>query len=137
MVPNSLDHPLNHFLRTKFYKKFNGKVLLNGYFFLCLFTHTKLIFRNNIDERMAHRNKTSDKASSEALNEALNEAINADEKIIVKHITGVPSINQEEISKKSGFSRSMVQRIMKKLSDSHVIYREGAKKDGFWRVGVQ
>ena len=91
------------------------------------------ILRNNIDERMAHRNKTSDKASSEALNEALN----ADEKIIVKLIMGDPSINQEEISKKSGFSRSKVQRIMKKLSDSHVIYREGAKKDGFWRVGVQ
>ncbi len=93
---------------------------MNGYFFLCLSTHTKLILRNNIDERMAHRNKTSNKASSEALNEALN----ADEKIIVKLITGDPSINQEEISKKSGFSRSKVQRIMKKLSDSHVIYRE-------------
>jgi len=93
----------------------------------------KLILRNNIDERTAHRNKTSDKASSEALYEALN----ADEKIIVKLITGDPSIKQEEISKESGFSRSKVQRIMKKLSDSHVIYREGAKKDGFWRVGVQ
>ena len=108
-----------------------------GTFFMYFYTHTKLILRNNIDERMARRNKTSDKASSEALNEALNETLNADEKIIVMLITGDPSINQEDISKKTGFSRSKVQRIMKKLSDSHVIYREGAKKDGFWRVGVQ
>ncbi len=94
----------------------------------------KLILRNNIDERTAHRNKTSDKASHGALNEAINDALNGDEKIIVELIKVDPSISQESISERSGFSRSKVQRIMKKLSDSHVIYREGAKKNGLWRV---
>ena len=37
----------------------------------------RLILRNNIDERTAHRkNKASDKASNGGLNEALNEALN-------------------------------------------------------------
>ena len=84
----------------------------------------KLILRNNIDERTAHRNKTSDKASHGALNEAINDALNGDEKIIVELIKVDPSISQESISERSGFSRS----------DSHVIYREGAKKNGLWRV---
>lgn len=94
----------------------------------------KLILRNNIDERTAHRNKTSDKDSHEALNESINDALNGDEKIIVELIKANPSISQESISERSGFSRSKVQRIMKKLSGSHVIYREGAKKNGLWRV---
>ena len=90
----------------------------------------KLILRNNIDKRTAHRNKDSDKASHEALNEALNE----DEKIIIKLIKIDPRISQESISEKSGFSRSKVQRIMKKLSVNNMIYREGPKKNGHWRV---
>ena len=36
----------------------------------------RLILRNNIDERTAHRKKASDKASNGGLNEALNEALN-------------------------------------------------------------
>ena len=86
----------------------------------------KLILRNNIDERTAHRNKTSDKASHEALNE--------EEKIIIELIQADPSISQKRMCESSGFSRSKVQRIMKKLSDGHMIYREGVKKNGLWRV---
>ena len=44
-----------------------------------------------------------------------NEALNEDEKIIIKLIKIDPRISQESISEKSGFSRSKVQRIMKKL----------------------
>jgi len=43
------------------------------------------ILRNNINERMAHWNKTSDKASSEALNEALN----ADEQMAIDMLSSL------------------------------------------------
>ncbi len=39
-----------------------------------------------------------------------------------------------EIVQKAGFSRAKVQRIMKKLVENKVIYREGAKKNGVWKV---
>ena len=76
---------------------------------------------------MTHRNKTLDKA----FHEAINGDLNGDEIIIVELIRSDPSISQESISERSGFSRSKVQRIIKKLSDGNVIYREGAKKTGF------
>ena len=79
---------------------------------------------------MAHINKASDKASHDALNDALNES----ERLIVELIKANPSISQECMAERTGFSRSKVQRIMKKLSEDHVIYREGARKNGFWRI---
>ena len=94
----------------------------------------KLILRNNIDERLAHRNKASDKASYEAINQVIGEALTEDEKTIIVLIKADPGMSQKKISETTGFSRSKIQRIMKKLSDEHVIYREGAKKKGFWRV---
>jgi ATP-dependent DNA helicase RecG len=90
----------------------------------------KLILRNNIDERMAYRNK----ASGEAINEAINDALNEDEKSIVEIIRIEPSVSQKVLSDKTGFSRSKVQRIMKKLINNQVIYHDGAKKNGIWRV---
>ena len=86
----------------------------------------KLILRNNIDERTIHRNKAS--------NEALNEALNGDEKIIVEIIRLLPKASQREIAQKTGFSRAKVQRIMKKMIENKVIYREGARKNGIWKV---
>ncbi len=86
----------------------------------------KLILWNNIDERTAYRNKAS--------NEALNEALNDDERIIVEIIRLSPKASQKEIVRKTGFSRAKVQRIMKKLVENNVIYREGAKKNGAWKM---
>lgn len=83
-----------------------------------------------IDERMAYRNK----ASGEAINEAINDALNEDEKSIVEIIRIEPSVSQKVLSDKTGFSRSKVQRIMKKLINNQVIYHDGAKKNGIWRV---
>lgn len=83
----------------------------------------KLILRNNIDERVARRNKASD--------EALNDA----ERIIVEIIIRKsPQTSQKEIAEITGFSRSKVQRIMKKLIENKIICREGARKRGIWRV---
>lgn len=90
----------------------------------------KLILQNNIDERTAYRNK----ASNEALNDALNEALNDDEQIIVEIIRLSPNASQREIVQKTGFSRAKVQRIMKKMVENKVIYREGARKNGVWKV---
>ena len=70
------------------------------------------------------------KASSEALNEALNE----EEKLIVNIVMSDPQINQGDIVKKTGYSRSKVQRLVKKLKEKEVIYRDGSKKSGLWRI---
>ncbi|HIY61458.1 MAG TPA: MarR family transcriptional regulator, partial [Candidatus Eisenbergiella pullistercoris] len=45
--------------------------------------------------------------------------------------------SQKEIAEKAEFSRSKVQRTMKNLVEKKVIYREGARKDGVWRVTGQ
>jgi ATP-dependent DNA helicase RecG len=90
----------------------------------------KLILRNNIDERLAYRNKAPNKALNEAISEALNEA----ERQIINVIIETPSASQIEIAEMTGFSRSKVQRIMKELTKKKILYREGARKNGAWRV---
>ena len=90
----------------------------------------KLILRNKIDERVARRNKASD----EALNDAIGEALNDAERIIVEIIRRSPQASQKEIAEMAGFSRSKVQRIMKRLIENKIICREGARKRGIWRV---
>ncbi|MBQ7371202.1 MAG: winged helix-turn-helix domain-containing protein [Blautia sp.] len=44
------------------------------------------------------------------------------------------SASQVEIAEMTGFSRSKVQRTMKKLTEEKVIYRDGARKNGVWKV---
>ena len=99
----------------------------------------RLILRNNIDVR---QNKTSNDAKNEAINDALNEAINnilngiinESEQQIIGILKTNPTISQARISNVTGFSRSKVQRILKKLVADNVVCREGARKNGFWRV---
>lgn len=90
----------------------------------------RLILRNNIDERMAHRNVRPD----EALNEALSDALSEIEIAIMQIIRSSPRITQAEIVQRTGYSRAKVQRTMKKLIEKHLIYRKGAKKNGDWLV---
>ena len=90
----------------------------------------KLILRNKIDERVARRNKATD----EALNDAIDEALNDAERIIVEIIRKSPQTSQKEIVEMTGFSRSKVQRIVKKLIENKIICREGARKREIWRV---
>ena len=94
----------------------------------------KLLLKNNIDTRMAYRNIALDKASDEAINEAINEALNDDEKAIINVLRADSKVSQIEIAKRTGFSRSKVQRIMKNLTENNVVQRDGAKKNGVWRI---
>ena len=82
----------------------------------------KLILRNNIDEKTVRKNKAS------------NEAINEAGKIIMEAIKKSSSASQVEIAEMTGSSRSKVQRTMKKLTEEKVIYRDGARKNGVWKV---
>ena len=97
----------------------------------------KLILRNNIDTRTAYGNKASGDAGNEALNDAISEALNDAERIIIEIIRKFPQASQKEIAEKAEFSRSKVQRTMKNLVEKKVIYREGARKNGVWRVTGQ
>lgn len=89
----------------------------------------KLILRNNIATRTVYGNKASGDAGNEALNDA--------ERIIIEIIRKFPQASQKEIAEKAEFSRSKVQRTMKNLVEKKVIYREGARKNGVWRVTGQ
>ena len=89
----------------------------------------KLILRNNSDTSTVYGNKASGDAGNEALNDA--------ERIIIEIIRKFPQASQKEIAEKAEFSRSKVQRTMKNLVEKKVIYREGARKNGVWRVTGQ
>lgn len=94
----------------------------------------RLILRNNIDERTAHRNRASGDAVSEAVNEAVNEAVTADEQKIIDEIKANPNVSQNVIAEKTGFSRSKVQRLMKSMTERKIIRRIGADKNGHWEI---
>lgn len=50
------------------------------------------------------------------------------------YILNSPHITQEMLAQQTGFTRRQVQRIMKKLVENNVIYRDGSKKNGLWKV---
>lgn len=80
-----------------------------------------------------YRNNTN-KASNESTNESISESLNSDEAVIMAIIKSNPQISQKEMATKSGFSRSKIQRILKVLQGKKVLYREGARKNGYWKI---
>lgn len=67
-------------------------------------------------------------------NKASNESLNSDEAVIMAMIKTNPQISQKEMVTKSGFSRSKIQRILKVLQGKKVLYQEGARKNGYWKI---
>ncbi len=81
-----------------------------------------------------YRNNNTNKASNESINESINESLNSDEAVIMSMIKINPQISQKEMVTKSGFSRSKIQRILKVLQEKKILYREGARKNGYWKI---
>ena len=84
------------------------------------------MYRNNT-------NKASNESTNESINESISESLNSDEAVIMAIIKSNPQISQKEMATKSGFSRSKIQRILKVLQGKKVLYREGARKNGYWK----
>ena len=76
------------------------------------------------------------KALPEAMiDEELNEGLNLSEKekIILGLIQKQP-LTSNEIIQETKYSHATVERAVKKLSDLSLIIREGAKKNGYWKI---
>lgn len=85
------------------------------------------MYRNNT-------NKASNESINESISESISESLNSDEAVIMAIIKSNPQISQKEMATKSGFSRSKIQRILKVLQGKKVLYREGARKNGYWKI---
>lgn len=95
----------------------------------------KLILRNNIDVR---KNKTSNKTSDKTSSEVLFEGLSEDENILLVVIKKSPYATQDFYAQETSFSLSKVQRMMKKLQEKKIIWRNGSKKKGSWEIkGIQ
>jgi ATP-dependent DNA helicase RecG len=90
----------------------------------------RLVLKNSIDERTAHRNK----AENESINESINEALKSDEKMVLELIREDSRISQKIIVEKTEYSRSKVQRILKTLQEKGILYRQGSRKKGEWII---
>ena len=66
----------------------------------------------------------------------INGTINDDENIdrLLKAISDNPAVTYDGLSVLLGIPRRTVSREMKKLQDSGIIEREGAKKNGRWII---
>ena len=95
----------------------------------------KLILRNNIDERTAHR---ADKApfipADEGINEGINEGLSEDEKQLLACIRNAPKATQKWYAEETGFSVAKIERMMKKMREAGIIIRKGSKKNGVWEI---
>ena len=90
--------------------------------------------RGNKNANEAGNEASNDAGKSiEASNEAGNEAGNNAERIL-EIIKEAPDASTELISRKLELSRSTVQRNIRKLVDAGRLVREGATKNGHWRV---
>ena len=84
-------------------------------------------FEASNDTENGNRKKTKDRF--EASNEAGNTA-----KRILEAINETPDSNTENLSRKLGLSRSTVQRNIKSLIEAGKLVREGATKNGRWKI---
>ena len=84
-------------------------------------------FEASNDTENGNRKETKDRF--EASNEAGNTA-----KRILEAINETPDSNTEYLSRKLGLSRSTVQRNIKSLIEAGKLVREGAKKNGRWKI---
>ena len=95
----------------------------------------KLILRNNIDERTAHR---ADKApfipADEGINEGINEGLSEDAKQLLACIRNAPKATQKWYAEETGFSVAKIERMMKKMREAGIIIRKGSKKNGMWEI---
>ena len=91
----------------------------------------RLILRNNIDIR---KNKTSNKTSDKTSNDVLFEGLSRDENALLAVIREIPYATQDFYAQETNFSISKVQRMMKKLQNENIIWRNGSKKKGSWEI---
>ena len=89
------------------------------------------MYRNNTNKAS---NESINESTNESINESISESLNSDEAVIMAIIKSNPQISQKEMATKSGFSRSKIQRILKVLQGKKVLYREGARKNGYWKI---
>lgn len=94
----------------------------------------KLVLRNNIDERTAHRRKSSGDGLSGGLNGGLGDGLNADEILLLSTLIEALDVTQKQLAGKTGFSLRKVERLMKDLRMKGIIQRQGSKKKGTWEV---
>lgn len=73
---------------------------------------------------------------NEVINRVINEVININEKEekIVRLLKENGNISKKEMSKKTGFSKSTIDRIIANLKEKNIIERIGANKNGYWKI---
>lgn len=97
------------------------------------------IFRNfMLNEHAGNLQKMLNEYNSSSNSDSLilpqNDTVNDTVNLILELVKASPKITYSELAQKSGKSRATVARAVKKLSDSGIIKRTGADKNGFWIV---
>ena len=80
------------------------------------------------------KNNTSNKTSDKTSNEVLFEGLSKDENTLLIVIKKAPYATQDFYAQETSFSLSKVQRMMKKLQNDKIIWRNGSKKKGSWEI---
>ena len=56
------------------------------------------------------------------------------QRLIYKLISDQPQVSAAMMANKIGVSSRQVQKYLKRLSDLHLIVREGGRKNGYWKI---
>ena len=70
----------------------------------------------------------------EPINEPINELLSDTQNLVLAALIEHPKGTYQDISRKTGLSRSTVSRILTNLRKEKKIIRIGAKKSGYWQV---
>lgn len=95
-----------------------------------------MVTLKNLNYKMSV-NEAKNEAKNEAENEAKNVVLTENEKRLCDMLLQNSRITQAELQKRLNFSRSRVQRIMKKLVEKGVIENVGSHRRGIWKVKKQ
>lgn len=56
------------------------------------------------------------------------------ERQVIELLRQFPSITQQEVAERLGYSKAWIRKIMKKMQEQGILYREGSSKKGKWIV---
>lgn len=80
------------------------------------------------------RFEASNEAGNETINDNLNDTLTPTEKTLIRAIETSDKASLARLTKITGLSRSTVIRNLQRLVESGKVVREGAKKNGRWKI---
>ena len=110
----------------------------DGYGFRVTFNRKKIGVaekQNSATESVIEKQDSATESVAEKRNSNTEKIKKGDiENCLIEILLQFPTITQQEVAEQLGYSKTWIRRVMKKMQENGILYREGSSKKGKWIV---